>query len=514
MGETTQTAEQSEPRPLKSLVRDTLIYGSGFATMAAVSLILTPIYTHHLSPSEFGLLALMLVLYGLMKQIYDLGFMNSVGRFFFDRDGQEDDGGLGRMRVTGLIFLAAWGGFLTFLLWIPADAWSRLLTGGAEQAPLVRIVAVTLYAETLTIVPLTLIRMQGRPALFVTISAARFAATLVLSIVLVAGYDLGVRGALLGNAIPAAGVLLLLLPEYLRARGSRPSRDLLGRMLAFGLPFFPVLLSGWLIEASDRYLLEILRSREEVGWYALGYRVAAVMQISVAAFTMGWAPLRYRIFGRDDAQEIYARLATYFVLAASLLAVALGVFADDVVALIAPPGYTPAAGVLPLLALSYAMGGLYLLMTTGMGVVKKTLPLAGIAGTAAGANIGLNLLLIPTWGIHAAAATTVAANLILIVATWRYSQRVYPIPYDWRRIGRVTALGVAVVILARVVSPPGTGLSLVWASACWLAFVAALVKTRAVAPEEVAALRERVRQRYRSRRPGLGTTREGGGESS
>ena len=258
-------------------------------------------------------------------------------------------------------------------------------------------------------------------------------------------------------------------------------------MLAFGLPFFPVLLAGWLIEASDRYLLDLFRSREEVGWYALGYRISAVMQIAVAAFSMGWAPLRYKIIERKDARELYARLATYFVLAGSLMVVALAVFARDLVALVAPPSYEPAADVIPLIALAYVMGGLYILMTTGMGVVKKTVPLAWIAGAAAAVNVGLNLLLIPVWGMHAAAATTVAANLVLVGGTWFYSERVYPVPYDWRRIGVILSVGVLVVVAARVISPPGTLLSVAWGGACWLAFVITLVATGAVSRAEVAA---------------------------
>jgi O-antigen/teichoic acid export membrane protein len=495
-------AEEESQRPFRDLIRHTLVYGSGFVTMAAVSLILTPVYTHKLGPSGFGLLALMLVIYGLMKQVYDLGFMNSVGRFFFDDEGREDRSALGQMRVTGLLFLAGWGAVLTAALCIPAAAWSDLVTGTPDHANLVRIVAVTLYAEALTIVPLTLIRMQERSVLFVTVTVARFVATLVLSIIFVASLDMGVRGALLGNAVPAVAVLALLLPEYLLARGNRPSREMLRRMLAFGLPFFPYLLATWLIEASDRYLLQVFTSTDEVGWYALAYRIAAVMQISVAAFSMGWAPLRYRILGREDAKELYARLTTYFVLVGSLMVVGLAVFARDLVKLVAPPDFAPAADVVALLSLAYLLGGLSILMMTGMGVAKQTTSLGWIAGAAAVANIGLNLLLIPVWGMEAAAATTVLANVILVVGAWYYSERIYPVPYEWGRIGLVTAVACVVVVVAWIITPSGTLASVGWAIGCWIAFVLLLFVTHAIAPEErerlkraPAALRRQLRER-------------------
>ena len=78
---TSATPESETGSPLRELVRHTLVYGSGYITMAVASFLLVPVYTHHLSPSAYGILGLMLVLYGVMTQVYDLGFTNSVGRF-------------------------------------------------------------------------------------------------------------------------------------------------------------------------------------------------------------------------------------------------------------------------------------------------------------------------------------------------------------------------------------------------------------------------------------------------
>jgi O-antigen/teichoic acid export membrane protein len=208
------------------------------------------------------------------------------------------------MRATAGAFLAVFGGLLTAALWFGAREWSQLLTQSTSHADLVRVVAITLYAEGLALVPLTLIRMQERSRLYVAITLARFTATLALSILFVVVLRWGVRGALEANAASAIAVLILLLPEYALAIRGRLSRTLLREMLAFGVPFFPVILSAWFIEASDRYLLGIYRSHAEVGWYVLGYKVAQVMQISLAAFSMGWAPLRYRIYKRADAGEV------------------------------------------------------------------------------------------------------------------------------------------------------------------------------------------------------------------
>jgi O-antigen/teichoic acid export membrane protein len=483
-----------------ALIRHTLIYGSGYVTMALVSAVLIPVYTHRLTPSAFGLLALMLVLYGFMKQVYDLGFTNSVARFFFDCKGDRAADDLRRMRSTSTLFLVLYGGVLTASLWVFAGDWAHILTGDATNAELVRIVAITLYAETLAIVPLTLIRMQERSTLYVSITVVRLITTLVLSVIFVAALSWGVRGALLANAISAGAVLVLLVPEIRLALIRMPSAPLLRQMLSFGLPFFPVLLSGWFIDASDRYLLELFRTTAEVGYYSLAYRVAMIMSIAVAAFSMGWAPLRYQIYERPDAPDMYRRLTTYYVIAASLLGVALSVFARDIVRLIAPPSYAPAAGVVPILTLAYALWGLYLIMITGMGVTKRTAPMAWIAGAAAAFNLGVNLVVIPRWGMLAAAVTTALANALMVAGGWLYSQRVYPIPFDWRRIGQVGLIAAVIVCPVAFISPRGLVGGLGWAVAAWAAFVVLLIKTHAIERHELLAARQWARHAFRARR--------------
>lgn len=493
-------AELDNERPLRSLVRHTAIYGSGYVTMAIASVVLVPVYTHHLSTSQYGLLGLMLVLYGLMRQLYDLGFTTSVGRFFFDHE--SDSAGLVRMRSTALTFLVSFGALLTAVLWAAAGEWSRLLTQSARHADLVRIVAITLYAEGVAIVPLTMMRMQERSRLFVLITLVRFIVTLSLSIILVALLDMGVEGALIANAISAVAVLVVLLPDYLTALRGRPSWLLLRQMLAFGIPFFPVILSSWFIEASDRYLLGLYRSQAEVGYYVLGYKVAQVMQIALAAFAMGWAPLRYRISGRKDAAAVYRRLANYYAFVAALLTFALAVFAREIVSIIAPRSYAPAALIVPLIAFGYALNGLYILMVTGMGVTKRTRPLLWIVGGAAAVNLGANIVLIPLWGMRAAAVTTVLANMMMVAGSWYYSEKVYPIPYDWRRIFATTAIGAGIAA-AVVWLTPGHGIAgLGAATAAWLLYAALLVGLGVLPTSECARIRAYLsvrRRRLRTR---------------
>jgi O-antigen/teichoic acid export membrane protein len=164
----------------------------------------------------------------------------------------------------------------------------------------------------------------------------------------------------------------------------------------------------------------------------------------------------------------------------------LALFAPQIVQVVAPASYAPASRIVPLIAFGYALNGLYLMMVTGMGVTKKSLPMAWVVAIAAAANVGINILVIPRWGMMAAAVTTVLANLIMVAGCWYYSHKVYPIPYDWSRIARTAALGIAVVLLTRYLAPTSGVAATAVNLAAWLGFVVLLVWTRALPVGELA----------------------------
>jgi O-antigen/teichoic acid export membrane protein len=74
-----------------------------------------------------------------------------------------------------------------------------------------------------------------------------------------------------------------------------------------------------------------------------------------------------------------------------------------------------------------------------------------ITGSAAALDIVLNLLLVPRYGIHGAAAAAVSAFALMFAAMALYAQRIYPVPYQWRRVLTLLAVAVGLTVAGRVV---------------------------------------------------------------
>jgi O-antigen/teichoic acid export membrane protein len=73
-----------------------------------------------------------------------------------------------------------------------------------------------------------------------------------------------------------------------------------------------------------------------------------------------------------------------------------------------------------------------------------------VTGVAAAVNVGLNLALIPAYGMMGAAIATVAAYTTMAVGMAWWSQRIYPVPYQWRRVATAAAGAVALAVVGKL----------------------------------------------------------------
>ena len=202
-----------------------------------------------------------------------------------------------------------------------------------------------------------------------------------------------------------------------------------------------------------------------------------------------------------DAKETFARVTTYGVLVLALLVAGLAACASDLIAVLMPPTFQPAARVVPWVGLGVALQGIYLLTSIGLNITKRTEYYPVATAIAAGTSIGANLLLIPTFGIIGAAWANVTAYAVLALVAARFSQRFYPITYEGGRLARIVGAGLLALFIARMGIPAmrpvpaflAHGLTVV------LVFFGVLVATRFFVAHEVAEL-SRLLQRVRRRR--------------
>lgn len=474
---------------LRRLGKHSLIYGLGGLVSRILAVLLLPLYTHYLSPADYGQIETLVALVTVLTIVLRLGISSAFFRFYFDAD---DPAGRRLVLRTSFWFTMAMATLGLALVAGLAGPISELLFDTPDAADLVRASAVALWAQMNYEQLTSLFRVEERSVAFVLASLTNVLLTVGGTIVLVVVLGKGPLGVIVGNFTGTLIVYLALLGYRREQLGLQLDRPLLREMNSFGLPLVPSALLLWVTSFSDRFFLVKLTDTTDVGLYSVGVRIASAMVLVLTAFRMAWPAFAFSIQDDGEAKRTYAWVLTYLVALATWAATGLTLLAPWLVGWLAAPRFASASSVVgPLAFAAVALGG-YVVISIGIGRSRRTQFNWVITGAAAVVNVALNFALIPPYGMMGAAAATVAAYTVMFAGMAWWSQRVYPVPYQWRRVATAAAAGLALVLAGKLL---GGGLPV--AAVLALAYPLALVPLGFYLPAE----RRAIRLRLRSRRP-------------
>jgi O-antigen/teichoic acid export membrane protein len=426
---------------LRRLGRHSAVYGIGGIVSRILAVLLLPLYTRFLTTEDLGAVGLLVALNAVLVTVLRLGITSAFFRFYFDAS---DDAGRRLVVQTSFWFTMAMAtiGLVAGLLlaWPIADLLS--LQG---QEELVAAAFVGLWAQMNYEQQTSLFRVEERSTAYVLASLANIAITVGATVLLVVALEQGALGVIVGNWIGTLTVYSALLAVHRGQLGLAFSRPLLREMNQFGIPLVPAALALIAIHFADRFFLEELVGLHEVGLYEIGSRIASGMVLLITAFRLAWPAFAYSIADDAEAKRTYAFVLTYFVALASWLALGLGLLSPWLVRLLATEPFYEGSRVVGLLAFGSVGYAAYIVMAIGVGRAKRTQFNWVITGVAATLSVGLNLVLVPTYGMIGSAVSQVAAYTTMFALMSWYAQRVYPTRYQWRRVLTAAATGAALL---------------------------------------------------------------------
>jgi O-antigen/teichoic acid export membrane protein len=436
---------------LKELLRHSAIYGLGSIVARVVAVLLLPLYTRYLSPGDYGLIETLVALSAVLTALVAQGMKSAFFRFYFDSG--EPERQLLVVRTAFWYVLAASTGVLIAGAAL-AQPVSWLLFGTRSHDGLVIAAFVGLWAAMNYEQMTSLFRVEQRSLSYVIATLANVAITIAMTVLLVVVFDRGPLGVLVGNFTGTLVVYAALLVHSRHALGLQFDRSLYRAMNRFGLPLVPSAVALWMTNFSDRFFLIKLADAHEVGLYSIGIRVASAIVLLLTAFRMAWPAFAYGIEDDREARRTYSFVLTYVVYLCCWLALALGLLAPWILRLITTRPFYPAEDVVAPLAFGVAAFGAYVVVQIGTGRARRTGSNWLVTGAAAVLNVGLNLALIPSYGRMGAAVATVSAYSLLFVGmAWR-AQRVFPVPYQWRRVATLGAAAVGLTVLGKLLDAP------------------------------------------------------------
>jgi O-antigen/teichoic acid export membrane protein len=242
----------------------------------------------------------------------------------------------------------------------------------------------------------------------------------------------------------------------------------------YAAPVFPHALFTWGLTFSDRLILERYVSLSALGVYGVGYSLASPLSFVALGVVNAWLPSYFRNAKRGDAAGGFRRVATTMCLLLAGLGTAIFLFAPEGVALVASADYLGAIDIVRIVTLGLALFGVYQALLLPLFFRKMPGLVSGVTAAALAVNVGLNLLLIPRFGITAAAWTTVAAYATAAAVAGVLVSAQYGAPLDWSRLLRGALITLVVVALGTVMGHAVTVAGVTFKCALFAAWCAAV----------------------------------------
>jgi O-antigen/teichoic acid export membrane protein len=429
-------------------VANKLIKSSGLYAIAslggpAISLALTPFLAHNLTPSAYGEFAILVTVISLTAGVTQLGLGAAFFRAYnYDYTSDQDRRSViaSVSLLLGLITLA-----VTLCAMFFSSALSVLIFRQSGQGYLISLAAIAVLAQNLTIPGFAWLRAENRALFFSLLSMVNILLNFGANIVLVGVLGMGVAGAILAIIIGYAAVVVLITPPLVIVSRLRVRTTILWNVLSFGAPQVLSVISVWVLQLSDRYLLEIFGKLAEVASYSIAYSLGSTLStLILAPFSLAWPTAMYTIAKRKDAPLVFQKVFRWFSMLLLFSAFGLSLVSNVAFRLLFPATYQSAAPVIPVVAESLAFYGIYTIVMIGSNVRRKTWMISAFTTIAAVVNFGFNLLLIPRYGAMGAAFSTLIAYVALAVIAYVANQRIYPIPFEVGRLFLACIAGVAI----------------------------------------------------------------------
>ena len=452
----------------KKFAGQTAVYGISTIAGRVLSFFLTPVYTKVYVTGTYGILTTMFSYASILNAVMAFGMETTFFRYLNKYENN-------KQRVYNNAFASVVSVTLIFLLltlpfigpianFINVSQVTRpghaihsgsLGTTHADFVTYIDYFLAILVIDAWCVIPFAKIRAEGRPGRYGLIKTINIAIFISLNLVFIwvlpfwiqhqlAGsgwisqwYVKGWVGYVFLSALVASAVtLLLLLPELLKIRFDF-DRKMLAEMYAYSWPVLIANLSYLVNENSDKLMLGWLLphdiSLREVGIYGACAKISVFLSIFVQAFRLGAEPFFFSHAKNKNAGQTYARIMNYFVITVCLIFVALITNINILKYFIPNQAYWVGLDVVPPLVFGYVSLGIYMNLSVWYKLSDQTKYGLYISGIGAIVTIVLNLVFIPKYSYMASAWTSLIAYTVMMVLSYIWGQKNYPIPYNLKK---------------------------------------------------------------------------------
>ncbi len=449
---------------IKKLAGQTVWYGGSTIAAKFINYLLTPYLTYTLAnTSDYGKMGIIYSAIPIFNIIFTYGFETAYFRF---ASKPEYKNTIYSTASLSLFFSTI---ILTVLLWFNQSIFADI-TGLKAFPKMIEYSIIVIALDAFSTIPFARLREQGRPKKYAFVRVSGILVNIFFTWFFISYCPQQLKAdrdswvsiffnaktnpivyVVLANVIQSAVTLLLLTREILEVRFKFDTR-LWKEMMVYALPMLIVGMGGMVNETFDRLMLrwwlpgKVELREQQIGIYNACYKLSILITLFIQAFKMGAEPFFFKQAEAANPQRLYARVMKFFIIIISVMFLVVVLFMPVWKNFIGPK-YWAGLSVVPILLLANMFLGIYYNLSVWYKLSHKTLSGAYITLIGAAITLFLNYLFIPKYSYAACAWTTFFCYGTMMVISYIWGQKEYPIPYAWKKLVAYMVIAVTLYFI-------------------------------------------------------------------
>ena len=430
---------------MKSLAKDTAIYGLSSIIGKFLNYLLVPLYTYVLARTDdYGIVTNLYAWTALLLVILTYGMETGFFRF-----ANREDYDAKSVYKTAYITLLSTSTLFAVLCVLFQGSISVVL-GYPGHSEFIAMMAVTVAIDAFACIPFAYLRYQKRPLVF--------AALKLLFVVLNIGFNIlflvvlgknDVFYVFLSNILATTIQTLCLLP-FTMPKGGYFDGAVLKEMLRYSLPLLVLGVAGIMNQTLDRILFPYLYTGEDaqaqLGIYGACFKVAMVMMMFTQAFRYAYEPFVFAKHKDRQSVEAYADAMKYYIIFSYLILLGV-IFYLDIFRYIVSSAYWEGLKIVPVVLWTYVFQGIYFNLSFWYKLTDETKWGAYFSLIGLVITLVLQIVGVPLVGYWASCGSSLVCYFVIMLLSYFIGQKKAPIPYDLKRIGGYTALTLGLLAI-------------------------------------------------------------------
>ncbi len=424
----------------KSLLKDITIFAIGNMGSKLILFLLVPLYTNCLTTEEYGIAELVFTIAQLITPFLTVAIHEAILRYGLMRNAKQAD-----VLLNGVILFA----FATVLSVLITPAF-RLYTAVSEWRWYLCIYVISSAATTIFT---SYLKVKNLNKLFAGVSIIQTAILALMNIFLLLVLHLGVKGYLIANVIAHfIAVLVVIIGGHVvdDLKRSKFDKNLFKQMIHYSSPLILNSISWWIIQSSDKIMVELMISASALGLYSVATKIPSLINVIITIFTQAWGISSIKEVESSNDTKFFSNVFSIYSFLTFGAAIVLIAIIKPFMNIYVGSQFKEAWVFVPLLLMSAIFSSISAYYGALFAALKKSLSNMTSTLIAAVANIIINFIGIKIIGIWGAVIGTVFAYILVAIIRMHGVHKELNIQIDLTKIIMNIAISLTMAILVSI----------------------------------------------------------------